>query len=181
ANMMWRRIAGKEGLNILDKMTIIELGHRPSMEQVVTGAIDAYFLVGFPNPTVAEFCVKYKLKLVPPSKEELDIISKIPIYTIKRLKVTEKEYPGINIEYDTPSMFRIVAVRAEIPEDVVYKIVKAYWENLDKAALIFPEHKNFKPEDTFGGKIPLHPGVVRYFREIGIKIPDEFIPPELKR
>jgi len=35
--------------------------------------------------------------------------------------------------------------------------------------------------NIFYVKLPLHPGAVRYFREQGVKLTDEQIPPEMKR
>jgi hypothetical protein len=58
------------------------------------------------------------------------------------------------------------------PDDLVYKIVKAEFEHHQDLADAHPAAKETIPanvdRDTF---LPLHPGAVRYYREIGIDVP----------
>ena len=179
ANRMFRDVM--EVLNI-QPSKLIELGHRDSMEQLVTGVIDAYFFVGFPNPTVQEFCIRYNLKLVPPSEEELNVIKeKLPQYLIYTVDASGgKVYAGIDIAYDAPAVWSFHYSTPNVPQDVIYKLVKSYWEHRAKVAgKIFPQHKWFTPEVMFNSApIPLHAGVVQYLQEINVTVPSELIPPE---
>lgn len=72
----------------------------------------------------------------------------------------------------------ILAVRADIPDEVVYQITKTLWENL---AALHEIHKATR-EVTLdlalrGLGAPLHPGAARYYRELGMTIPEELTPP----
>ncbi|RLI84199.1 hypothetical protein DRP07_01800 [Archaeoglobales archaeon] len=180
ANKMFRDIMG-----VLDvhPSKIVELGHRDSMEQLVTGAIDAYFFVGFPNPTVQEFCIRYDLKLVPPSADEVKIIrEKLPysMYTVDASG--EKIYKGVDVKYEGPAAYQIIWATQDVPEETVYQMVKAYWENTKVAKRLYVQHKYFKPELIFkSAPVPLHAGVVKYYVEKGIQVPEELIPPEYKK
>jgi hypothetical protein len=62
--------------------------------------------------------------------------------------------------------------RADLPDDLVYQLVKAVFENQPRLVKIHPAARETLPQnvdrDTF---LPLHPGAVRYYREIGINIP----------
>ena len=71
--------------------------------------------------------------------------------------------------------------RSDIPEWAAYNMVKAIWENRKPQEIAFPAFKDAKPESVSSLIItPFHQGAVRYSREIGIKIPDKLIPPEMK-
>jgi hypothetical protein len=63
----------------------------------------------------------------------------------------------------------ILVTRAELEEDVVYKITKAMYENIKDIERAHAKGKEVKLEKaTVGMPIPLHPGAEKYFREKGI-------------
>lgn len=74
----------------------------------------------------------------------------------------------------------------DLPEDVVYRIVKAYVAGLPEVAASYPAVKGWDPvADLFryvpeGAEVPAHAGLVRYARERGIEVPKRFLPPEVK-
>jgi TRAP-type uncharacterized transport system substrate-binding protein len=59
----------------------------------------------------------------------------------------------------------------------VYQLVKAVFENEPRLVKATPAASETLPQNadknTF---MPFHPGAVRYYREIGIRIPDELAP-----
>lgn len=63
-----------------------------------------------------------------------------------------------------------IAVNANVAEDTVYRMTRAFWENLDKVTSTAPWAKaidiEFAAEQR--GKIVLHPGAARYYREKGV-------------
>jgi len=70
---------------------------------------------------------------------------------------------------------------ASLPEDVAYKYVKTCYEGKDILGTGYSaaaETDSVKATLKVG--IPLHAGTVRYFREIGVDVPDSLIPPEMK-
>jgi len=70
----------------------------------------------------------------------------------------------------------VLAVRADVPEEVVYQITKTIWENLASLRDIHAATKDMSLEIALKGiGAPLHPGAIRYFREKGLAIPPELI------
>lgn len=75
---------------------------------------------------------------------------------------------------------------SELSEEVGYKIVKAYVEDLETVAAAYAPIKGWDPiRDSFrliseGGEIPIHAGLYKYCLEKGIEVPERFIPPEAK-
>ncbi len=71
-----------------------------------------------------------------------------------------------------------IAVRKGLDDDMVYKMTKAVWDNLDEIHKTAAVLKVIKKETPFTGMIaPLHPGAVKYYKEVGIDIPKRLLPP----
>ena len=70
---------------------------------------------------------------------------------------------------------------SDLSEEVVYQWVKACFEGRDMLAQVYPAAGETDwIEATLDSLIPLHAGTIKYFREIGVKIPEKLIPPEVK-
>jgi hypothetical protein len=86
-------------------------------------------------------------------------------------------YPGQDAEVQTIAQPNFLAVRDETPEDDVYLITKTVYENLPFLNAIHAATKAMAIEKAIGGlPLPLHPGAVRYYKEVGIDIPDHLMP-----
>ncbi|MBQ9198379.1 MAG: C4-dicarboxylate ABC transporter substrate-binding protein, partial [Clostridia bacterium] len=61
-----------------------------------------------------------------------------------------------------------------LTDDEVYEIVKAVWENRDEWAGVSKSVETQVTLDSVleGIAIPMHPGAIRYFEEIGVEIPE---------
>lgn len=69
----------------------------------------------------------------------------------------------------------------DLSEEIVYQWVKACFKGKDMLAQVYPAAGETDwVEATLGSLIPLHAGTIKYFREIGVEIPDRLIPPEAK-
>jgi TRAP transporter TAXI family solute receptor len=69
-----------------------------------------------------------------------------------------------------------LAVRSDIDEETVYQITKTLYENLPFLNAIHKATKAMSKEKALAGlPIPLHPGALRYFQEIGMTIPENLI------
>ena len=70
-------------------------------------------------------------------------------------------------DVNTMYVSNMVAVRADLDEDLVYEMTKAIFENLD---IIKSSHKaasGLSLENAVRVSIPMHPGAERYFKEVG--------------
>ena len=85
-------------------------------------------------------------------------------------------YPGLDKDVTTVAQPNFLAVNADVDEDAVYKITKTFYENLPFLNAI---HKATKAMDITkaiaGLPMPLHPGAAKYYREVGVEIPDSLI------
>ncbi|MBZ4686858.1 MAG: uncharacterized protein PWQ96_521 [Clostridia bacterium] len=120
---------------------------------------------------------------------------------VQVLEFTEENLKGINSVFDTWYMYEIpagtysgqdkpiqtiaqpnwLAVSDTTDEEVVYKLTKTLFENLDYMYGVHDSAKNIKLETALSGlPAPLHPGAYKYYKEQGMEIPEKLIPPELK-
>lgn len=85
-----------------------------------------------------------------------------------------KETPA----YKTFAMLIGTVVKKDLPEELVYKMVKAAVEGFDEQVAAYPSIKGVSlPQLTLETcNVPLHPGAVRYYKEIGLKVPEALIP-----
>ena len=124
----------------------------------------------------------------------LDIATFTPIrllgFTDEEIAKVKAKYPylspiaipkGIYKEtpaYKTFAMLIGTVVKKDLPEELVYKMVKAAVEGFDEQGAAYPAIKGVSlPQLTLETcNVPLHPGAVRYYKEIGLKVPDALIP-----
>ena len=91
-------------------------------------------------------------------------------------KIPAETYPGQPEEVTTIAQPNFLAVRDDVPEEDVYKIVKTIYENLPFLTNIHAATKEMAIENAVVGMpMPLHPGAVRYYREVGVEIPGHLI------
>lgn len=85
-------------------------------------------------------------------------------------------YPGQDKPVITIAQPNFLAVRADVPDEDVYLIVKTIYSNLSFLRNIHPITGSMKMGAAINGlPVPLHPGAARFYRENGVEIPDELI------
>lgn len=86
-------------------------------------------------------------------------------------------YPGQEADVVTVGQPNFLAVNADVPEETVYKITKAIFENLPFLQAIHPATNEMSLDVALDGlPMPLHPGALRYFEEAGLTIEDRLRP-----
>lgn len=62
----------------------------------------------------------------------------------------------------------MLVTSADVPEDVVYNVAKALFENQKTLVDVHQVMQAFTPENAAANPpVPMHPGAERYFREVG--------------
>jgi TRAP transporter TAXI family solute receptor len=81
-------------------------------------------------------------------------------------------YPGQKKDIKTIAQPNFLAVNSDVPDDHVYKLTKAIYENLPFLQAIHKATKAMAVEKAMAGlPVPLHPGAMKYYKEVGLKIP----------
>ena len=69
----------------------------------------------------------------------------------------------------TVGMLATFVTSAKVPDDVVYAITKEVFENLDEFKTLHPALASLTREGMLEGlTAPLHPGAVKYYKEVGL-------------
>lgn len=85
-------------------------------------------------------------------------------------------YPGQTADINTVAQPNFLAANADLPEENVYQITKAIFENLAFLQAIHPATQEMALETALNGlPLPLHPGALRYYQEVGIDVPERLI------
>ena len=70
----------------------------------------------------------------------------------------------------TAAVVNYLVTRADLPDDLVYQMTKAIYENLGELQAAHSAAKGIKLENAkLGMPVPLHPGAAKYFAEKGVK------------
>jgi TRAP transporter TAXI family solute receptor len=145
--------------------------------ELLAGRVDALVtLLGTPVPAIQETEAKEPVTFIGLSSEQIEAIRKaMPEFSPS--KIQAGAYRSLDEHYVTVGMYNFAVGRADIPDDLVYQLVKAAFENQPRLLKIHSAASETVPQNvdknTF---LPFHPGAVRYYREIGISIPDSLIP-----
>ena len=152
-----------------DDITPVYLPYDQALSALGDGRLDASVIyVSPPIPAIAEFGVTRKYRLLPLGESARDaVVARYPYYLKTAIPATA--YTGITQEVPVVGTSNGVMVDAELPEDLVYQITKAAFDNIDRIRNSYPTLAKFSLEVApTGGLIPYHDGAVRYYRERGV-------------
>lgn len=135
------------------------------------------FPANAPSPAIQQIALSNKLRLLSVDVSKQAKLLRNPGRTIRNIDPTLYGKNMVNTEPVTTLGALVgVGVRANMPADTVYRITRAFWENIDEVhatAIWMKNTVNLKVALTvvpFG----LHPGAARFYREKGLKIPEPF-------
>lgn len=144
------------------------LSFADSAKAIQDGQLDAAFqTAGTPTAAITELAATTGVKIIPIEADKIDaIIAKYPFYV--KTTVPANTYQTVPEEVTTVSVKSMLVVRADLSEDLVYKVTKAIFDNTDK--LGHAKAKEIKMESVLAGvSLPVHPGAKKYFAEKGVK------------
>lgn len=142
--------------------------------QLEDGLIDAYFFtVGHPNDTVQRGLNRSrKAHIVPISGPAVDKLINENIYYTRYRIPMQRLYPDLEgsvKDVDTLAVLATLCTSSEVPETVVYQVTKEVFENLAFFRSRHPALVVLTKDGMLKGlHAPLHPGAMKYYREIGL-------------
>lgn len=132
--------------------------------------------VAAPTSSIMDLATTHKIKMISFSPEDIDkITAKFPFYS--KFVLPANKYRGQDYDVVNPSVWNTVICNADVDADLVYRLTKAVFEHNDYMVKIHPFARYTIPENTVKHSvIPLHPGSIRYMKEMGITVPEHLIP-----
>lgn len=131
--------------------------------------IDAYlWLVGHPSALTQETLSTCDAVLVNATGEVIDkLVADNSFY--RKATIPAGMYPGQDTDVNSFGVGATFVTSADVPDDAVYVVVKAVFDNFDDFKKLHPAFSNLKEEEMIKDSLsaPLHPGAVKYYKERG--------------
>ena len=126
------------------------------------------FTVGHPNGSIQEASTTTDAVLVPVTGPAIDKLVKDNPYYAKAV-IPGGMYKGNDKDVETFGVKATFVSSAKVPDEVVYQVVKAVFDNFARFKKLHPAFANLKESEMIkaGLSAPLHPGAVKYYKEKG--------------
>ena len=144
---------------------------KPAEQSAALGdnKVDAIiYTVGHPNGSIQEATTTVDAKIIPVTGPEIDaLIADNPYYAAAT--IPGGMYAGTDENSQTFGVKATFVTSADVPDDVVYEVVKAVFENFDRFKGLHPAFADLTEEEMIsaGLSAPLHPGAEQYYKERG--------------
>ncbi len=156
------------GLTFDDLALADHVSFKDAVQKLKNNQLDAAFLTaGYPTAAVNELAASKAIKLIPIDDEHAQALKeKYPFYV--QDIIPAGTYKGVDEDVKTVAVKAILIVRKDIPEDVVYNMLKAIFEHTDEIAKAHAKGAMINLDNAVKGmSIPWHPGAKKFFTEKG--------------
>ena len=143
-----------------DDLTMTEIAKRIRDKTTDVGIVTT----NFPVSTISESPTEVGIELVPLAPDKIiRIRSRYPFY--EPIVLRSNTYPGQGSEITTIGTRGLLVCRDTLPEELVYRLTKTFFEALPHLAASYPAAKFIDIEQGPATPIPLHAGAARFYRE----------------
>jgi hypothetical protein len=145
-----------------------------STNAIKDGKLDAYFFVsGVPTSAITDLAATpgTTIQLVDHADLHQKIVEKNgPVYFPE--EIPAGTYPGQAQPNKQLSVANILAVREDMPAEMVTNILRITWDNREDWARVHPEARNFTvaAQKTAAAGIPWHPAAEAFWRAAGASL-----------
>jgi TRAP transporter TAXI family solute receptor len=122
---------------------------------------------GVPFPSFIELEAKNRVRYVTLTRENIAAL-RLAMPELSPSRVPAGTYPSLLRDYQTLGLYNFAVAHADLPADLVYNIVRVVFDKHEEmmevhasAAATVPANME---RNTF---LPLHPGAIRFYRQIG--------------
>ncbi|MBQ7296389.1 MAG: TAXI family TRAP transporter solute-binding subunit [Clostridia bacterium] len=165
------QILAAAGLDINTDINATAASFGDSATLLKDGAIDAAFITaGTPTPAVSDLATSTDIVAVDLGEDVINkLMADYPFYA-------KHEYTSDDYDFITDGEATTVAIMAtfiatnDMSEDQAYEITKNLWEKQEEIATAHAKGKEMSKDAAAAaiGKVPLHPGAAKYYKEIGV-------------
>ncbi|MGX9118486.1 TAXI family TRAP transporter solute-binding subunit [Mesorhizobium sp. BHbsci] len=163
------RLLGAMGWTLADFSLASELKADEHGPALCDGKIDGFFYgVGHPSANIQDPTTTCAAKLVPLTGEVVDkLVAENPYYA--KAVIPGGLYANNPDDTETFGVLATLVTSAKVPDESVYQLTRAVFENFDEFKSLHPAFANLDPAKMVseGNSAPLHPGAEKYFKEKG--------------
>ncbi len=166
ANVFGELMLQSEGIESGDYEAVY-MGWQEAADALNDGFIDAALMVGGqPFPAVTSLAVRTPVQVLTFNTEKFRSLSSYPYATDK----IPTDMYKMEIDGDSVVIRSVVYISPDLPEDIVYDMVKQVFDNIPTLVAAHPSAKGtrlFSEKSAADIGLPIHPGVIRYAKETG--------------
>ncbi|MEQ9121569.1 MAG: TAXI family TRAP transporter solute-binding subunit [Alphaproteobacteria bacterium] len=155
----------------LDEIEVFSISTGKHFDALKDGVIDAGFhgyalgLAGLQQLTATK-----KIRLLDLPDEAFDRLNAMYHNGLTKFVIPANTYAGQTEPVKTTISMTALFVNKDADEDAVYAFAKAYWQTVDDMGKESQSFKGFTPAlGRYVGETPVHPGVLRFYKEIGLE------------
>jgi uncharacterized protein len=140
------------------------------------GLLDVAGAMGsIPHPALSEFEVNHDMVLVGLTRDEAKTFTQqfpaLAVYEIPANSYKNQKEPVISV-----GSYSMAIVSKDLPDSLVYEMTKATFTAKKTLAAAYKPFELIEQKNIVYSTMPLHPGAVKYYEEVGVKIPDKLKP-----
>jgi TRAP transporter TAXI family solute receptor len=163
-------VMAANGWTMADFAQVSELPSDAQAAALAGGRVDAIvFTVGHPSNEIYAATKATQARLVPISGPAVDrLLAEHPYYA--KAVIPGGLYFGNDAATPSFGVRATLVTTAEMPDDLVYLLVKSVFENFDQLQALHPALAHLDRREMARAALtaPLHPGAERYYREAGL-------------
>lgn len=159
-----------------DDINVQRLNFNETADALANGDIDAgFWSVGAPTSSIMNLATTQSIVMLELSDDEIAAAREAdPIFA--QTTLAGGIYDGVG-ETTVLGVPNVLVVSAEMSDDLAYELARAMFENIADLRAVHPAANETTVEFTVSATpVPLHPGAIRYYEEIGTEIPDNLRP-----
>ncbi len=152
------------------------LNFNETADALANGDIDAgFWSVGAPTSSILNLATTNSIRMIELTDEQIAAARAAdPIFAQTTLAAGIYDGVGDTKVLGVPN---VLVVSSEMSDDLAYAITKAMFDNIADLRAVHPAANQTTVEFTLAATpIPLHPGAIRYYEEVGASIPDSLRP-----
>jgi TRAP transporter TAXI family solute receptor len=153
------------------------LNFNETADALGNGDIDAgFWSVGAPTSSILNLATTQDITIIALSEAEL-AAAMAADSTFAQTTLPGGTYEGVDADITVLGIPNVLTVSSEMSDDLAYAITKAMFENIAEMQAVHPAANETTIDFTLAATpVPLHPGAIRYYEEVGVTIPDRLRP-----
>lgn len=162
-----RAILKAAGMGYGDLAKVEYLPFGESVELMKNRQLDATLQsAGLGVASIRDLATAIKIVVLP---IPADVVAKVGDAAYQPAVIPANTYGGQTADVPTAAIPNFLVTHSGVPEDVVYRMTKAMYGNIDTLYAAHNAVRVMKRENALKGMpVPLHPGAERYYKEVGL-------------
>lgn len=172
-----RAILNGNGIAYEDLGAVQRLNFNETADAIRDGDIDAgIWSVGPPTGSIISLAASRAIRLIPLTEAEVAAARELePIFAPYTLP--EGIYDGVADATPSVGIPNALVVHADMDDELAYQVTRLLFEEVAYLRSIHPAANDTTVEFSLGSSpIPLHPGAIRYYEEVGADVPAHLRP-----